>query len=86
MSPASGMTLGRLLRVHERSRSRPALFQRAVVVLGVKYGMDEQAAADALIRCALAWRMSVREAAARIVDRAEQHPEPSASVVRNDTA
>jgi hypothetical protein len=57
--------------------SRPALYERALSVLGEKYGIREEVASEALIKCAMAWRMSVRDAAQRIVDRADSAPRRS---------
>jgi AmiR/NasT family two-component response regulator len=56
---------------------RPALYERALAVLGEKYGIREELASEALIKCAMAWRMSVRDAAQRIVDRADAKQPPS---------
>jgi hypothetical protein len=62
------------------------LYRRAVEVLGTKYGIGEDAAYDALVRCSEAWHMSVREAATRIVERAHLPPQLSPPSQRNGSA
>jgi hypothetical protein len=74
-----------MLQQHSVIAPGPEVYHRAVEVLRMKRQMSEAAAYDALVRCSVAWRVSVRESAIRVIKQlSADELRPAQPAVRGD--